>query len=195
MARLRKGVSYRPVKRAYSRYSKFKQKSFVKTRPVCRIVRFDMGNPSKQYDYVLHLISKQTIQIRDNALESARLAGNRELEKTLGKEGFHFQVRKFPHHILRENPLAAGAGADRMSTGMSHSFGKIIGIAARVKTGDELFTIRVKKQHLEIEKKAKKKISQKLPKQYSIKEQKIAETKKEITKIAVESKTPEPAKT
>ncbi|MBN1645228.1 50S ribosomal protein L16 [Candidatus Woesearchaeota archaeon] len=192
MARIRKGVSYRPVKRAYTRYSKFKNKSFVKTRPVCRVVRFDMGNVKREYDYVLHLVSKQTLQIRDNALESARLAGNRVLEKNLGKDGFHLRVRKFPHHILRENPLAAGAGADRMSTGMAHSFGKIIGIAAQVKEGHEIFTLKVKKENLPIARKAMKKISLKLPKQYSISENKIKEktlktTEKKEIKTAKES--------
>ncbi|MBD3361469.1 50S ribosomal protein L16 [Candidatus Woesearchaeota archaeon] len=178
MARIRKGVSYRPMKRAFTRYSKFKNKSFVKTRPVCRVVRFDMGNVKKKYDYVLNLISKQNIQIRDNAMESARLAGNRILERVLGKDGFHLRVRKFPHHILRENPLAAGAGADRMSTGMAHSFGKIIGIAAQIKKGDELFTLKVKKTHLKTARKAMQKISLKLPKSYSITVEQIGTPKK-----------------
>ncbi len=183
MAKVRKGVSYRPIKRPYTRYSKFKQKSFVKTRPVCRVVRFDMGNVKKKYDYVLNLISKQKLQIRDIALESARLAGNRILEKNLGKDGFHLRVRKFPHHILRENPLAAGAGADRMSTGMAHSFGKIIGIAAQVKTGDEIFTLKVNKENLPLARKAMKKISFKLPKQYKFNEKPIVE--KQVVKKAV----------
>lgn len=187
MAKVRKGVSYRPIKRAYTRYSKFKQKSFVKTRPVCRVVRFDMGNVKKKYDYVLHLISKQKLQIRDIALESARLAGNRILEKNLGKEGFHLRVRKFPHHILRENPLAAGAGADRMSTGMAHSFGKIIGIAAQVKEGDEIFTLKVKKENLLLARKAMKKVSLKLPKKYSIKVDQIGSMKK-VAKVTKEAK-------
>ena len=47
--------------------------------------------------------------------------------------GYFFQLRIYPHHILRENPLAAGAGADRMSTGMKCAFGKPISVAARVK--------------------------------------------------------------
>lgn len=187
MARVRKGVAYRPVKRPYTRYSKFKNKSFVKTRPVCKVVRFDMGNVKNKYDYVLHLISKQSIQIRDIALESARLAGNRILEKALGKEGFHLRVRKFPHHILRENPLAAGAGADRMSTGMAHSFGKIIGIAAQVKTGEEVFTLKVKKEHLPVAKKAMKKISLKLPKQYSISIKLIGAEKNTVKKTVNKS--------
>jgi large subunit ribosomal protein L10e len=146
-----------------------------------------MGNVKKKYDYVLNLISKQKLQIRDIALESARLAGNRILEKNLGKEGFHLRVRKFPHHILRENPLAAGAGADRMSTGMAHSFGKIIGIAAQVKTGDELFTLKVNKENLPLARKAMKKISLKLPKKYSISFKLINSGKKTVKKEVKEA--------
>jgi large subunit ribosomal protein L10e len=102
------------------------------------------------------------------------------------------RVRKFPHHILRENPLAAGAGADRMSTGMAHSFGKIIGIAAQVKTGDEIFTLKIKKENLPLARKAMKKISLKLPKQYKFSEQKIEE--KKVKAVKKETKTVTTAK-
>jgi ribosomal protein L16/L10AE len=46
-----------------------------------------------------------------------------------------------PHHTLRENPLAAGAGADRLSTGMKHSFGKTIGTACQVHKGKVIFEL------------------------------------------------------
>ena len=72
-------------------------------------------------------------------------------------------IRVYPHHILRENPLAAGAGADRMSTGMKHSFGKSIGIAAQVRKGQTLFQIQVNKEHLDTAKKALKLAGSKLP--------------------------------
>ena len=52
-------------------------------------------------------------------------------------------IRIYPHHIMRENPLATGAGADRMSTGMKKSFGKTIGVAARVHKGQTLVTVNV----------------------------------------------------
>ena len=40
--------------------------------------------------------------------------------------------------------MLTGAGADRMQTGMSQSFGKTIGRAALVKNGQVLFIIGVK---------------------------------------------------
>ena len=43
MAKLRKGVSYRHFERPYTRKSKFRNKSFIKSVPVCKVVRFDMG--------------------------------------------------------------------------------------------------------------------------------------------------------
>jgi len=57
----------------------------------------------------------------------------------------------YPHHILRENKMLTGAGADRMQTGMSRAFGKSMGRAALVKPGQTLFIIGVKRAADEIE--------------------------------------------
>ena len=65
--------------------------------------------------------------------------------------------------MLREHALASGAGADRFSSGMAHSFGKPIGVAARVKKGQTLFQVSVDKQNLEIAKQALERASKKLP--------------------------------
>ena len=164
MARIRKFCAYRRIKPTpYTRVSKFKDKSFVKASPHINIVIFDMGNPRKKFDYELNLISKSALQIRHQAMESARMSCNRLLESTLGKSGYFLKVRFYPFHILRENPLAAGAGADRMSTGMAHSFGKPIGRAAQIKKGQALLTLRVNKQNLDTAKKALKRASYKFP--------------------------------
>ena len=108
-----------------------------------------MGDKSGKYQFKILLVAKADLQIRDNALESARQVVGRRLEKTMGKGGYQFRVRVYPHHFLRENPLASGAGADRMSTGMAASFGKVIGIAARVFQGRPLFEISCNKDGLE----------------------------------------------
>lgn len=163
MAKLRKAISYRRLERPYTRFSKYKQKSYVRSKPACKVVRFDMGDMTEKYDYLIKTISKDDLQIRDNSIESARQTCNRMLEKNLGKKGYRLQIRIYPHHILRENPLASGAGADRMSTGMAHSFGKPIGIAAQVKKGQVLFSLNVAKENLELGKKAIKRSIYKLP--------------------------------
>lgn len=163
MARLRKFVAYRHLKRAYTRFSKYKKLAYVRSRPVCKVVRFDVGDVGKVFPFTLDLVSKDDLQIRDNAIESARQTCNRLLEKTLGKGGYRFMTRIYPHHILRENPLASGAGADRLSTGMAHSYGKVIGIAAQVRIGQPLFTIHINKEHLATARLALKRASYKVP--------------------------------
>lgn len=164
MAKLRKFVAYRRLERPYTRTSKFKKLSYVRTRPHINIVRYDMGDPTKKYGYQLDLVSKAILQIRHNAIESARQTANKLLEAKLGTSGYYFKIRMYPHHILRENPLAAGAGADRMSTGMQAAFGKAISAAARItRKGQTLFTIYTNRQNIEVAKKALKRASCKIP--------------------------------
>ncbi|RMF55468.1 50S ribosomal protein L16 [Candidatus Woesearchaeota archaeon] len=163
MARLRKFSAYRNIERPYTRKSKFKNKSFVRASPNCRVVRFDMGNEKAEFDTTLELVSKDDIQIRHNAIESARQTSNRLLDQKVGKTNYKMKIMIYPHHILRENPLASGAGADRMSTGMKKSFGKPIGIAARVKKGQTLIRLKVNKNNLDAARLALKRASHKMP--------------------------------
>ncbi|MBI2576936.1 50S ribosomal protein L16 [Candidatus Woesearchaeota archaeon] len=163
MARARKSIAYRKLERPYTRISKYKKKAFIKTATHKKIARFVAGNPAKTFPFILHLVSKTSLQIRDSAIESARQTATRHLEVNVGLSNFFLQVRKYPFHILRENPLAAGAGADRFSTGMSHSFGKPIGQAAQVQKGEPLFTVGIEARWLEEAKKALHKSRKKLP--------------------------------
>lgn len=144
MAKLRKWTAYRKIERPYTRWSKVRAKAFVKSRPGKKVIKYDMGDlvgGQKQFTLVLRVISKDAAQIRTNAIEAARTAALKRLEKKLGRVGFYFKILAVPHHMIRENPLAAGAGADRLSTGMKHSFGKIIGTASRAEVGKVLFEL------------------------------------------------------
>lgn len=141
MARLRKFVAYRRLERPYTRKSKYKAKQYVRASPNVKIVRFEHGDKHKEFERRVALVSKQDLQIRQEAIESMRMGVNRYLEKNVGKNQFFFRLRLYPFHVLRENPLASGAGADRLSTGMQKSFGKPIGVAARVKTGKQIAEI------------------------------------------------------
>ena len=163
MARLRKFVAYRRLERPYTRTSKFKTESYIRMNPNPKVVRFDTGDPNKSFNCTLNLLSKSDLQIRDNALESARQTSNRLLESYLGLNGYHMKVKVYPYHVLREHALASGAGADRFSSGMAHSFGKPIGVAARVKKGQALFQVDVDKQNLAIARQALERASKKLP--------------------------------
>lgn len=163
MARLRKGVAYRTIERPYTRVSKFKSKAYVKARPPSKVIRYAMGPANNKFDVTLNLITKDDMQIRHNSIESARMSSNRLLEKIVGKDNFYFLIKMYPHHILRENPLASGAGADRMSTGMAHSFGKPIGRAAQVSAGQTIMMLKVNKAHEVTGRKALKRAAFKLP--------------------------------
>ena len=168
MARLRKFVAYRRLERPYTRISKFRPKSYIRTRPNIKIIRFDMGEKAASFPYRVALISRQGLQIRQEAIESARLTSIRLLEKRFGRVGYHFKIKLFPFHILRENALASGAGADRLSTGMKMSFGKPVGVAAQIREGQELMVVNVPKNRIPTARQALKRAAQKLPGSYSI---------------------------
>ena len=170
MVKLRKGVAYRSIQNAYTRKSKYRKKAFIRSVPTNKVVKFDMGDLSRTFDSQFLLISKQDVQLRHNCLESARKTSLKVLEKRLGKLGFRLKIRVFPHHILRENALASGAGADRMSTGMKMAFGKAVGIAARVFTGKAVLEVNVPKENKDVAILALKRAYKKFPGSYIIEE-------------------------
>ncbi len=148
---------------AYTRVSNNASDSFVTGVPGLKITHFDMGDPNAEFDVRLDLISKLDIQVRHNALEASRQTAVRWLEKNLGKKGFYLKIRVYPHHIMRENKTATGAGADRVSSGMRESFGKPIGRAARVKKNQKIMSIFVPETKVDVAKEALRKANAKLP--------------------------------
>jgi len=142
--------------RAYRHFSgpAYTRREFVDGVPGVRVIFFDMGNPKGNFPVEMSLISQEAGQIRHNALEAARVATNRMLEVKAGKDNYHLKLRVYPHQILRENPTATGAGADRISDGMRQSFGRPIGTAARVSVGQSLMTVRTMTEFAPIAKEA-----------------------------------------
>ena len=130
--------------------------------PTCRVTQFDTGNLKQAFPVSLSLGTEEAAQVRDTALEAARVSAVRVLEKTAPNE-FHLKVRRFPHQILREHKMAMGAGADRISDGMRRAFGKAVGHAVRAEIGSELLTIYTTEAHLADAKEALRKASHKLP--------------------------------
>ena len=163
MAKLRKFCSYRNIKRPYTRVSKYKKKAYIRMSPNPKVVRFTTGNSVKQFEYTLMLNSKAELNIRDNALESARQVSNRLLETRVGLSFYKLHLKVYPFHIMRENALASGAGADRFSTGMAHSFGQPMGIAARIKKGQTIFQVDTDQKNLDFAKEALVRAATKLP--------------------------------
>ncbi|MBW3583544.1 MAG: 50S ribosomal protein L16 [Euryarchaeota archaeon] len=116
--------------------------------PMSRIQQYESGERTGTFEVSLTLVAEERCQIRHTAMESARISATRYLEKKSGKGGFHIKFRIFPHHVLRENKQATGAGADRVSQGMRQAFGKPVGTAARVESGQALITVRVNARNI-----------------------------------------------
>ena len=164
---IRPGRCYHHFKgKPYTRQSKRRpRKSYVKGVPVPQIHQFEMGDPRKAKDYpvVYHLICTQDRQMRSNSLEAARISVTKYVTKHVGEGNFFIKVRVYPHHVIRENPLATGAGADRFSQGMARAFGKPIGQAARVKAGQKVISVYAIKGKDKEVKTGLKRASMKLP--------------------------------
>ena len=132
-----------------------KNKPYIKSRycrgvPESKIRIFDVGAkkaPVDLFPFVAHLVCDEKQQISSEALEACRVAVNKHLGKTVGKDAYHIRIRAHPYHVLRANKMLSCAGADRLSSGMRHSYGKPIGVAARVDIGQILLSVRSKDQN------------------------------------------------
>jgi large subunit ribosomal protein L10e len=176
------GRMYRNLaKRAYTR------REYMGGVPGSKLVQFDMGNLTEEFPLELSLIVLEGCQIRHSALEAARVVINRRLQE-LGRANFRLKIRVYPHHILRENKQATGAGADRVSEGMRLSFGKAVGSAARVQPGQKVLSIYTLTQNLEKAKDALRHGSHKLPSPSRIEltEHKVSGVRAAHVKIAEE---------
>ena len=109
------------------------------------------------------IVVKKPAQIRHNSLEAARIASNRLMQRAAGRLGYHLKLRVYPHQIVRENPMATGAGADRVQSGMRNAFGKPISVEAIVKKGQSIITIDCQEKNFEEAKLALKRAGMKLP--------------------------------
>jgi len=142
------GANYRQCRgQVYAR------KEYIKGKPQIKIAKFSGGKPG-DFDFCVQLLINERMQLRHSAIESTRLAANKTLEKTVGETGYSSRLRIYPHALLRENKQIATAGADRISEGMRRSFGKATSLGARVKPGQCIMEMNVKKEHVEATKKA-----------------------------------------
>lgn len=131
--------------------------------PASRLSQFDMGNTSGEFPVVLTLKVENRVQIRHTALEAGRIAANKMLSGQAGAANYHLKIRAYPHCVLRENKLATGAGADRVSSGMRNAFGKTVGTAARLERNQPVMTVRVTPEKAQVAKTALWKASMKFP--------------------------------
>ena len=161
---IRPAKCYKKLERPYTRQSKRRpKKGYVKGVPYPKITKFEYGNRKKEFSAKAYLVAQASVQIRHNALDATRVVANRILSEALGDDGYFLKVLVYPHHVMRENPLATGAGADRYQTGMRLSFGNPIGLAARVMNKQNIIQVRYPKGKEDVVKKAMKVAASKLP--------------------------------
>ncbi len=152
------GSMYREIKgQSYTR------KEYIGGTPHVRVGQFTMGNRKDDFDLEVTMRVEEKCQIKDDALEAARVVLTRYLTKNVGEGNFRAKILIYPHHVLRENKQATGAGADRLSEGMRRSFGKTVGNAARVKSGQPVIKVWVDEDDEVSAKEALRKASMKLP--------------------------------
>ena len=145
----------------------FTRRKYTGGVPNNRILRFHMGNRPRaeagDFPVILHLTADNACQIRHTALEAGRMISNATIRSNAGEDGYALRVHTYPHHILRENKQATGAGADRVSQGMRCAFGKNVGTAARVKKGQRVISIQIQPEHYLTARDALRKASMKFP--------------------------------
>ena len=165
---LRKASAYSKKKVVpFTRVSKKKGKSYVKTVPQQKIVKFNMGSESLYNEgklpHEISLVSKEKVQVRHNALEACRQYINKKLDEELSGQ-YVFRIVPFPHHIQRENKMLTTAGADRMQTGMQLAYGKSSGKAAIVRPSSDIFFIAVPNEKaVKLARELLKRIKSKIP--------------------------------
>lgn len=162
---LRPAKCYKWDSPAYTRVANNPQDSFITGIPGSKINRYEMGNLSAKFDTEISVVTNERIQVRHNALEASRITANKILEEKVGSNNYRFKIRVYPHHVLRENVMATGAGADRVQDGMRRAFGKPMGVAARMRENQAVLSVYINKSEETIRtaKKALKTATMKLP--------------------------------
>jgi len=148
-----------------------KNKPFIKSRycrgvPDSKLRIFDGGSKKTdnfQFPCSVHMVSDEKEQLSSEALEAARVAANKYLMKNAGKEYFHIRIRVHPFHVLRMSKMLSCAGADRLSQGMRHSYGKPTYRCARVEIGQPLISVRCRDNHKYVAYEALRRAKMKFP--------------------------------
>ncbi len=142
----------------------YTRREYVRGSPHPRIVKYTMGAENENYDTELTLRAKERVLVRDNALEAVRISANRNLSNKLGTDNYFLRILTYPHHLLRENKMMTGAGADRLQEGMKRSFGKIVGRAAAVNKGQAILSVKTYRENSSVVSKMLKIAASKIPK-------------------------------
>ena len=71
----------------------YTRKKYIHRQPASRIVSFDMGDPSGKFEVEISLVGLEKCQIRHQALEAARIASNRSMQREVGRRNYHLRIR------------------------------------------------------------------------------------------------------
>ncbi|PAA46751.1 hypothetical protein BOX15_Mlig000426g1, partial [Macrostomum lignano] len=135
----------------YCKNKPYPKSRFCRGVPDPKIRIYDLGKKKARVDdfpQCVHMISDEYEQLSAEALEAARIAANKYLVKSCGKDSFHLRVRLHPFHVTRINKMLSCAGADRLQTGMRGAFGKPNGLVARVNIGQVIMSVRGKENNV-----------------------------------------------
>ena len=141
----------------------YTRREYIGGIPGSKIVRFTMGNTDGDFDYSVELENLKDAQIRHNALEAARVAANRLLERKLERKNYFLNIIPYPHQVLREHKRINVAQADRFQEGMKKAYGKPVGTAARVERGDTVMLAEVSEDGVKVAQEALRRAGHKLP--------------------------------
>ncbi|RJS88565.1 50S ribosomal protein L16 [Candidatus Bathyarchaeota archaeon] len=141
----------------------YTRKEFIGGVPQPRITKFTMGNPEGDFDLRLELVALDEAHISHNALEAARIAANRLLEKNLGRKNYLLKILPYPHNVIRHHKRLNVAQADRFQEGMKKAYGKPYGTAARVRRGQPLVVVGVNQGGVSTAKEALRRARAKFP--------------------------------
>eukprot|EP00999_Lentomonas_sp_LEN2_P000651 NODE_1647_length_782_cov_330.132824_g1598_i0.p1 GENE.NODE_1647_length_782_cov_330.132824_g1598_i0~~NODE_1647_length_782_cov_330.132824_g1598_i0.p1 ORF type:complete len:213 (-),score=51.15 NODE_1647_length_782_cov_330.132824_g1598_i0:66-704(-) len=131
----------------YCKNKPYPKSRFCRGVPDSKLRIYDAGMKkldAEAFPFCAHIISMEREQISSEALEAARVQANKYMIKHGGKDVFHLRVRVHPYHVIRINKMLSCAGADRLQTGMRGAYGKPNGVAARVRIGTTLLSIRAR---------------------------------------------------
>jgi large subunit ribosomal protein L10e len=129
----------------YCKNKPYPKSRFCRGVPDPKIRIYDVGMKRADcavFPCAVHMVSDEKQQLSSEALEAARIACNKYMSNSAGKDNFHIRIRPHPFHVLRVNKMLSCAGADRLQTGMRGAFGKTYGKVARCNIGQVLISIR-----------------------------------------------------
>lgn len=142
-------------------YAKAKERAVVHIYKKCkrmkinipmRTVHFSSGDSTLKNtsSFKIILSSKLERQVPEKVYETVRLCVLKKISNVfpgIPKDNYCIHFCKFPHRLLRFHAIASGARADRISQGMSNSYGSPFMRACLIKPNQAFLEIYLSKKY------------------------------------------------